>query len=562
MKITSLPIVCTLLLAFAQASRAGDPPPGMVLVPGGRTRIGIDERELMHLLNSDPDAQNFAGSLSAETPHHEMPIESFFLMTTEVTNEQYAAYVRAAGAKPPESWGEAAIRTGRERFFQSQPAQKSSGAQEQFDPHAWWDANWKTSSFDVPAADAALPVVFVDYKDALGYARWAGVRLPTEFEYERAVRGDTNQTYPWGNEWDNEKYAATSLLKKKSSLFPVGSFPAGASKQGVLDLVGNAWEWTSSSYTPFHGYEPKVYTFGYGTKAHTVNAVADWNAEQRVVVGGSFQNSNVKARATARRGADLKQATDALGFRCAASLRAGVDLALMLLEQDISSNIRPRNGTAMVGYATDATVGTDRWTSTTPSAGSAKEDHSAARPPEYALITSHDYALFTPVKMLNATEQASLDKLAASEGPIPIGIFSTSLRVKDPDLQPGTYMVSWRARGLHAFASIDSGTKHPPSEGTDGAPLEETLPIDIAHEYLIFTDLSNKPVRAMRAHLDYNNWREARVHIDEVAATDEALPTEAEMSFELCVACRTTKKGFNFTLPLRFEKGALEGAWR
>src|SRR5258708_20742204 len=99
------PLFACLVPLFAAGTE--DVPPGMVLVPGGRTKIGITQEELKRLLSIDPNSQQYAGALSAETPQHELQVESFFAMLTEVTHEQYEAFVRATGTKPPHSWGEA-----------------------------------------------------------------------------------------------------------------------------------------------------------------------------------------------------------------------------------------------------------------------------------------------------------------------------------------------------------------------------------------------------------------------------------------------------------------------
>src|SRR5687767_5120696 len=94
------PLAWTLAWTFAwQGLRAPDPPPGLVHVPGGKTTIGIEVRELERLLAADRNSQNYAGALSAETPQHEVVVPAFDLMVTEVTNEQYAAYVAARGAR-------------------------------------------------------------------------------------------------------------------------------------------------------------------------------------------------------------------------------------------------------------------------------------------------------------------------------------------------------------------------------------------------------------------------------------------------------------------------------
>jgi formylglycine-generating enzyme required for sulfatase activity len=531
-------------------------PPGLVLVPGGRTQIGIEPRELVRLLEAEPNAQNYAGSISAETPRHERTVERFFLMTTEVTNEQYFTFVNATGVRPPEHWGEAAMRDGLTAFYKEEEALKQAAlaagrpapSAATFDRRLWWRDHWQSSKWSMPEGDEKKPVVFVDFTDARAYARWAGLRLPTEFEHQRAVRGDTTRAYPWGNDWDNEKYAATSHLRKKGTLFPVASFPGGVSRQGVFDLAGNVWEWTSSPYTPFPGYERRVFEFGYGDKKRTVNALADFDEVQRVVVGGSFQTSQIMARASTRRAAEPDQATDALGFRCAASPHAGFDAATFVLESDLTPNIRPRDEQGMIAYAPESCVAVDHWTSRTGADG----------PPGYAVIEGYRFALFTPVRTLPASDPQTLEKRSLEDNPVPLGFLSTSERVREPDLAPGTYLVSFRARGMRPYASArahangDRDTK-PASE----PPIEETLGLDITFDHLIFTSLTGRAVCAMPTKLEWANLRESRVEIAPPTDTDPS----TTLRFALCLDARGTQKGCLVDLPLRFERGTIDASW-
>ena len=118
-----------------------------------------------------------------------------------VTNDQYALFVADVGAAPP--------------------------------PHL--------------PAPGDHPVTFVDWFDAAAFCAWAGGRLPTEAEWEKAARGTDGRIYPWGDEEDASRAAIGSGLKRGSTS-PVGSRPAGASPYGLHDMAGNVWEWTSTGY--------------------------------------------------------------------------------------------------------------------------------------------------------------------------------------------------------------------------------------------------------------------------------------------------------------------------
>lgn len=118
---------------------------------------------------------------------------------------------------------------------------------------------------EFPAGEENLPVTNVLYDEAAAYAKWAGKRLPTEDEWEKAARGTNGRIYPWGNEWKPERVTqrprktgqSESLLSKRptnqcvigvSRVRSVGSKPEGASPYGCLDMAGNAWEWVQGFY--------------------------------------------------------------------------------------------------------------------------------------------------------------------------------------------------------------------------------------------------------------------------------------------------------------------------
>lgn len=182
-----------------------------------------------------------------DSGEEKVTLKAFSIDLYEVTNRQFREFVKATGRK---------------------------------EPRGWFIYGYKKDEAD-------LPMTLISYKDAADYCEWAGLRLPTEQEWERAARGTDGRRYPWGGQWDSKK--ANTSLSGIVGVTPVGSYPEGRSPVGAFDMAGNLWEWTSSDFTD----------------------------KTKVVRGGSWGLTHRFASTYFRVGYNPMTVINNIGFRCA-----------------------------------------------------------------------------------------------------------------------------------------------------------------------------------------------------------------------------------------------------
>lgn len=201
-------------------------------------------------------------------------LDAFGIDRWPVTNRQYHAFVKTTGYRP--------------------------------DDPTLFLKHWPSVAGGPSAAQADQPVVYVSHGDALAYASWLGLRLPTEAEWEKAVRGTDGRRYPWGAEAPTAERAWFGSRKGPAA---VGQRPAGASPFGVQDAVGQVWEWTADEDDPTFLRE--------GPTTNPRRPVGP-KAVSAAVRGGAWMFDDPKAlRTTARTAFPVGSRMDGVGFRCA-----------------------------------------------------------------------------------------------------------------------------------------------------------------------------------------------------------------------------------------------------
>ncbi|RUL95368.1 ergothioneine biosynthesis protein EgtB [Verrucosispora sp. FIM060022] len=259
-------------------------PAGGVLVPAGPFVMGTD---------ADPWA------LDNERPAHRVELPAYLIDAAPVTNGAYAEFIADGGYDDPRWWSE--------RGWQHrQEAGLSAPLHWRRDGDGW--AYRRFGRWSPVRADE--PVVHVCYHEAQAYATWAGKRLPTEAEWEKAARWDPatgrSRRYPWGD--DDPTSAHANLGQRHLWPAPVGAYPAGASPLGVHQLIGDVWEWTS---TTFRGY-PGFVAFPYREYSEVF-----FGDDHQVLRGGSFGTDRAACRGTFRNWDYPIRRQIFSGFRCA-----------------------------------------------------------------------------------------------------------------------------------------------------------------------------------------------------------------------------------------------------
>lgn len=238
-----------------------------------RTMVGNEGREMVEIPEG-PFTMGYNQGDPDESPAHPVYLKTYFIDLKEVTQSEYDRFVKMTKREKPQV-----------PVFEEDIA-KLIGPD--------------------------FPVVGIGWNDAFAYCRWAGKRLPTEAEWEKAARGEGQRLYPWGKEFT---YAYSNIGGDDDGfpyLSPVGSYEMGRSPYGVYDMMGNVAEWVADTYDA-HYYEHSPFRDPPGPDT----------TEFKVIRGSTWRDSKLNARLTKRFSAKMWRTDATIGFRCTQDVKTG-----------------------------------------------------------------------------------------------------------------------------------------------------------------------------------------------------------------------------------------------
>ena len=274
-----------------------------VYVPAGKFLMGSTSADIDRVLETCVPCRH--EWFQNEIPQRQVYLDAFWIDRTEVTNAMFAEFVAETG-------------------YETDAEKEGGGIVLNLFARDWKlvkGANWqhpRGPTTDIQGLDDH-PVVQVNWNDATAYCEWAGRRLPTEAEWEKAARGTDGRMYPWGNQpptGNLVNFADSNLGTPMSNrgeddgytfTAPAGSYPDGASPYGVLDMSGNVWErvadWYSDTYT----------------RAPARNPTGPSSGDHRIIRGGSWSRAAWHVRTAFRYRYSQGNRSSGQGFRCASS---------------------------------------------------------------------------------------------------------------------------------------------------------------------------------------------------------------------------------------------------
>ncbi len=280
------------------APAAGARVEGMAEIQGGLFWLGYSR--VQSPMSNVQGSLNYDFAFDNEKPAHQVFLEDYALDRALVSNEDYLEFIRGGGYQDFRWWfSEGWEMVNKEHWLA---------------PMYWelHDGEWMIRDFSglhAASSKGNEPVSHVSFFEASAFAKWAGKRLPTEAEWEKAAGPElepgNEKSFPWGNE--NPDLTKANLLENGLwSTAPVGAFPAGENSYGCRQMIGDVWEWTTSDYVPYPGFTSEFDEYN-----------DKWFVNQKVLRGGSYATPQSHIRATYRNFFHAHERWMISGFRCA-----------------------------------------------------------------------------------------------------------------------------------------------------------------------------------------------------------------------------------------------------
>ena len=276
---------------------------GMAEIEGGLFWLGYGDAESGHLDTSRPRSKNYDFAFDNEKPAHQVFLQDYALDRALVSNGDFLEFIQDGGYQNFRWW-----------FSEGWEAVN----REQWRAPLYWeqlDHQWMIRDFaglHTVERKSNEPVSHVSFFEASAFAKWAGKRLPTEAEWEKAAAFDSakgaRKYFPWGN-GDCDTARANLLENGIWSPAPVGAFPDGANTDGCQQMIGDVWEWTTSDYVPYPGFKSEFDEYN-----------DKWFVNQKVLRGGSYATPQIHIRSTYRNFFHAHERWMVSGFRCAKDL--------------------------------------------------------------------------------------------------------------------------------------------------------------------------------------------------------------------------------------------------
>jgi formylglycine-generating enzyme required for sulfatase activity len=294
----------------------------MILIPAGQFIMGDNKKEGS---NQAGEFGNVKPWYLDEHPQHTVTLPAYYLEEHEITNEQFRAYVVSVpGAELPDNWASSgyvlSMKKDKLNQLDIERLQKLASNVFKIDKDTrkmskqelLHDIMEKLNAMD------KLPVTYVSWGQAGAYCKWAGLRLPSEQEWEKAARGAQGQEFPWGNTWQHH-LSNTGAEQWEMGVAPVESYKTDKSPYGIYDLAGNVSEWVEDWYKPYPGSDYQSDAFGEKFK---VARGAGWSG------GTGHYALQLFQRGAYRSNLPPDQKFDDVGFRCAADDTPGMRQAI------------------------------------------------------------------------------------------------------------------------------------------------------------------------------------------------------------------------------------------